>query len=676
MVFGGLVYGAKHFCYHGKKYIQGDHIMRHMRVFRFAALVVAALFLAVAAPVAQAGEPDLTILFTTDIHANITPYRAEVDGEIVRVGGFSRLKSAIDQNYAADKTLLLDAGDFPIGTMFQHFFLEGSVELPLLERLGYDAVALGNHDFDYGEAGLKTCLSSFKANGGSLDFLCTNLIEKGGAAPSDQYTNPLAAEGVANYKIMELNGYRIGIFSLMGEEAQGYIVNDKLAFADPTQTAKNYVRILREEEKVDMVLLLSHCGTIPGTAWTEDEDIAKAVDGIDLIVSGHSHAALDEPITVGNTTIVCAGTALKNLGKLELSRQGGHWQVRSHALIPLTDAFEEDAEIAAFIAGYEERIREEYLRYYGVGEEAEDIVALSPATFPNGDEMCVKLSPYPFSQLLMDAYAYALYDLAGEEDVDFAVLAVGSIRSTLYQGGVSVAEIYNALGYGDSPVDGRSGSPVITAYVTGRELYDVAETSASLSSIVSAAQLFFTGLRYTMDEGRPLLNRVYEVELLDRATGKYYTVKRDDTLYKLACSYSAANLISLVESSSFGLFSVTLRDENGEPVAGEALLENIVHYPLPTGEERELKEWYALYAYIMQLPTDAEGLHVIPERYGDADGAADYMRVTHRGLAVFFKNPTKPARIVFFAALGLLILIALIIVLSVRRKRRKKAKKA
>lgn len=649
--------------------------MRHLRVIRWAALVVCTLFIVSAAPIARADEADLTILFTTDIHANITPFRAEVDGEIVRVGGFARLKTAVDQHTAAGSTLLLDAGDFPIGTMFQHFFLEGSVELPLMQTLGYDAVALGNHDFDYGEKGLRTCLQNFKNQGGSLDFLCTNLIEEGGAVSGDQYTNPLSDAGVANYKIVERNGYRIGLFSLMGLEAQGYIVNDELAFADPTQTAKDYVRILREEEKVDLVLLLSHCGTIPGTAWAEDEDIAKAVDGIDLIVSGHSHAALDEPLIINNTTIVCAGTALKNLGKLELTRQGDHWQVKSHALIPLTDAFQEDAEITAMIAGYEARIREEYLRYYGVAQEAEDIVAYSPATFPNGDEMCVMLSPYPFSQLLMDAYAYALDELAHEE-VDFAVLAVGSVRSTLYKGGVSVAEIYNALGYGDSPVDGRSGSPVITAYVTGRELYDVAETSASLSSIVSAAQLFFSGLRYTMDESRPLLNRVYQVELLDRATGKYYTVERDDTLYKLACSYSAANLISLVESSSFGLFSVTLRDEKGEPIAGETLLERIVHYPLPTGEERELKEWYALYAYIMQLPTDADGLHAIPERYAAEDGAADYMRVTHRGLAVFFQNPSKPARIVFFAALGLLLVIALIIVLSVRRKRRKKARQA
>lgn len=645
--------------------------MRRSRVFRIASLFLCALLFAVCLPAAQADGEELTILFTTDIHANVTPYRTVLDGEVVSVGGFARLKTAVDENRAEDSTLLLDSGDFPIGTMFQNYFLAGSVELPLMDALGYDALALGNHDFDYGEKGLHECLSNFRASGGSLDLLCANLIEKGGEISGDQYTNPLSDVGVANYKIVTRNGLRVGLFGLMGEDAKGYIVNDAFDFADAAKTAEAYVRILREKEKCDLVVLLSHLGTMPGTAWTEDEDLAASVAGIDLIVSGHSHAELAEPLIINGTVIVCAGTALKNLGKLCLSRNNGVWTVRSHALIPLTTDFEPDAEIAARIAAYKKRIDEDYLAYYGVPEDSEAIVALSPVTFPTGDEMCTALDAYPFSQLLMDAYDYALTELCHEE-IDAAVLAVGSVRSTLYEGSVSVAEIYNVLGYGDSPIDGKSGSPVATAYVTGRELYDIAETSASLSSIVSAAQLFFTGLRYTMDESRPLLNRVYKVELLDRETGAYYEIAPDDTLYRIACSYTAANLISLVESSSYGLFSVNLKDADGAPVSGEALLDRIVHYTLPSGETRELKEWYALYAYLRSLPENTDGLHVIPQRY--AAEPAGYMRVTDEGLRVFFLRPSKPARIVFFALLALLVIVALIIGLTVRRRRKKRAR--
>ncbi len=647
--------------------------MRRTRLLRWTSLLLCTAFLLLCAPVALAGGEELTILFTTDIHANVTPYRTALDGEVATVGGFARLKTAIDQNRTQDNTLLLDSGDFPIGTMYQNFFLGGSVELPLMQQLGYDAVALGNHDFDYGEDGLRQCLAAFSEDGGSLDFLCANLIEKGGAVAGDQYTNPLQDYGVANYKIIERGGVRIGLFGLIGEDAKSYIVTDDLDFADPAATAETYVQVLREKEQVDLVILLSHCGTMPGTNWTEDEDLAKAVKGIDLIVSGHSHAALNEPLEVNGTAIVCAGTALKYLGKLSLERVGGDWRVKAHELIPLTEDIDGDAGIEAVIQDYTDRIDEDYLHYYGVEETSGTLVASSPCTFPTGNEMCTSLEAYPFSQLLMDAYDYALTELCHEQ-VDLAILAVGSVRSTLYKGDVSVSEIYNVLGYGDSPVDGRSGSPVITAWVTGRELYDIAETSASLSSIVSAAQLFLSGMRYTVDEGRPLLDRVYKVELLDRDTDEYYEIDRDDTLYRVACSYSAANLISLVKSSSFGLFSVSLRDESGVPIAGEELLDHIAHYTLASGESRELKEWYALYAYIMAQPENENGLHVIPARYETEK--ARYLTETDKGVGVFFLRPSKPAKIIFSVILALIAVIVLIVVFSIRRKHKKKAQAA
>ncbi len=125
----------------------------------------------------------LTILFTTDIHSNDVTHKAWDGEKGVNIGGFARLKTMIDQNRVEGETLLLDSGDFSTGTLFQNFTKSDALELCLMNQLGYDAIALGNHDFDVTEEGLRQELEVFRSKTTGTDLICSNLTDGDGRVP-------------------------------------------------------------------------------------------------------------------------------------------------------------------------------------------------------------------------------------------------------------------------------------------------------------------------------------------------------------------------------------------------------------------------------------------------------------------------------------------------------------
>ena len=608
----------------------------------------------------------VTLLFTTDIHSNHVPHLAMLDGEGARLGGFARLKTAVDRHSVAGRTLLLDSGDFSMGTLYQNYTQSDALELTIMDQIGYDAVALGNHDYELGEDGLAKELSTFRANGGKLALLASNLTGGDGKATAEQNRNPLNSLGVQNYTVLERGGRRIGIFSLMGYDAISYTPVTTFSFADPVASAKAIVEQLRTVEQVDMVVALSHAGTMPDGSFHEDADIAEAVDGIDVILSGHEHVQTPEPIVANGTIIVCAGTALNYLGKLTLTLapDGDGW-TGAYALIPLTDAFAEDGEIAAALAGYTSRIESDFIQPMGVAEGLTEPFARSDYDFIDGDHMCLALENYPFATLIGDAYFDGLAR-AGVTDVAAVAVPVGFVRNGLYRGELSVMDVYNALSYGISPLDGSAAAPICTFYLTGSELYNICETSVSLSGLMNSVQMLLGGLRYTYSDARLLLDKVYSVEARNPETGAYEPVARDDSrLYRVAASWTALQNLSLLGEKSYGVITVVPKDASGTPYAADALPSTVVLRQ--TGQE--LKEWYALYDYLSGMPVDETGLHAVDAKYGQTPA---YMTERSGGIGLFFTNPSKAFLVICGALLLLLLLLALAAVLVVRLAGRKK----
>jgi 2',3'-cyclic-nucleotide 2'-phosphodiesterase (5'-nucleotidase family) len=275
---------------------------------------------------AKEKKQSVTILFTNDLHDNLLPFQTVENGETVELGGYARLKSAIDaEKKSSSNAILVDAGDFSMGTPFQTIFMSDAPELRILGALGYDVSTLGNHEFDYRPAGLAGSLEAAAQSGDKVPkFVQSNIVfptDKAGKMTTSVQELRQAMEkyGVYDYTIIEREGVRIGVFGLMGKEAISMAPMSEVTFRDEVKQAKRVVKILKEQEKVDFILCLSHSGTNSDKKKSEDEKLAKEVPEINMIISGHTHTTLAEPILVGNTVIGSTGSYGKRLGVVRLT---------------------------------------------------------------------------------------------------------------------------------------------------------------------------------------------------------------------------------------------------------------------------------------------------------------------------------------------------------------------
>jgi len=225
----------------------------------------------------------ITILHTNDVHSHIDPFPAD-HALYPGLGGLSRRAALISQIRSENpNTLLLDAGDIFQGTPYFNFY-GGELEFRLMSKLRYDAATIGNHDFDNGIDGLLAQMphAGFQFLSANYDFSHTVM---------DGYVKP--------YTTFLLDGIRIGVFGL-GIRLEG-LVNKALfketRYLDPMEMALDTARRLREQERCDLVICLSHLGyTYPeGDNRPGDLSLAAATEYIDLIIGGHTHTFLDQP---------------------------------------------------------------------------------------------------------------------------------------------------------------------------------------------------------------------------------------------------------------------------------------------------------------------------------------------------------------------------------------------
>jgi 5'-nucleotidase len=295
------------------------------------------------------GKRTFTILHTNDLHSSFigmgpssdyTPFTA---GDDTTRGGWARLAGAVARRRKARQAqgpvLTLDAGDFSMGTVFGAATREIGGELRLLARMGFDATTFGNHEFDLGPDGLARSIGV--AAKGRIPAVLPSNTDLTAGDPRLAGLQRLAKEGVLRkHAVVERGGLRFGLIGLLGEEASHYTGGTK--FTDAVETARELVRALREQEKVDVVICVSHGGVVKGRdgryADGDDVRLAREVPGIDVVIGGHSHTELTEAILVdGRTPVVQTGKEGANLGELVLALKGGKITVESYRLIPMDD---------------------------------------------------------------------------------------------------------------------------------------------------------------------------------------------------------------------------------------------------------------------------------------------------------------------------------------------------
>ena len=230
----------------------------------------------------------ITILHTNDVHSHIEPFSKD-HSEFPNQGGFERRSTILNSIRSKNpNTLLLDAGDIFQGTPYFNFY-NGELEFKLMSLLKYDAVTIGNHDFDNGITGLNEQMPN-----ASFDFLISNY----------DFKNTVLDGKTSDYKIYTRSGIKIGVFGL-GIELEGLVTKElyrETKYLDPIDIAQDVAKKLKNEEKCDLIICLSHLGykydNLPNRVC--DYNLAKKTKGIDLIIGGHTHTFMNEPIILKN----------------------------------------------------------------------------------------------------------------------------------------------------------------------------------------------------------------------------------------------------------------------------------------------------------------------------------------------------------------------------------------
>ena len=615
----------------------------------------------------------LIILFTHDLHSYFLPQRLPAAaGPSATEGGYAKLATLIRQqrDRHKDKTILVDAGDFSMGTLFHTSYTTDAFELRLMGALGYDATTFGNHDFDFHLDGLAGTLNAAKRQGAPLPALVAANVVFGAPSAGDQSLRQAFKDyPVREYMVLEKNGLRVGLFGILGRDAQTDTPFAKPAtFADPVATSKRMVEILKNKEKADVVVCLSHSGTWADKIHSEDEILAREVPGIDVIISGHTHTILPQPIVVGKTMIVSSGCYSAYLGVLEIahSRDGGAKLV-SYSLPKVSEKIPDDPGLAREIAAFKTVVDRQYLSAYRskfdqvLAESGFDMESLAYAYEHPGET--------GIGDMITDAYRYAIEKAEGPgyEHVNVVVEPLGHIRSTLLKGKITVADLFRVLSLGLGQ-DGTPGYPLLAAYLTGRELKKLLEVETTVASIKINAHLQLSGVKCTFNPRRIPFDRVTSVSVMER--DRSYRPLDPDRLYRVGMNYYTAIMVDYVGQVSHGLLVLTPKDREGRP------FKNLRDAILPAGsfnpDVREIKEWAAVAAYMRSFPdTDGNGVPDIPARYRTPEG---------RLIAEPSWNPVKliaGGTFITYGAIGILavVLIAgvLLIWAMVRFVRRKTA---
>ena len=625
-----------------------------------------------------------TILFTHDLHSHFLPQPTAEGGES---GGYARLKTVIDGERAMNPdTLLVDGGDFSIGSLIQTLYTTQAAELRTMGAMGYDAVTIGNHEFDHKGTGFAEMLNSAKAaqqaavelllvdarpledmdayreRFGPVTPVLPTLLEANYAPADDNPDRAFIRSAMEDYGVtdcvtLERGGVTYGLFGLMGVDSDECAPTSGFTRTDAAKAAKRCVETLKGEG-AEIIVCLSHSGTGDSLASSEDEELAKAVDGIDVIVSGHTHSTLAEPLVVNDTYIVSSGPYCQNLGSLTFSwDDGGEKRLLDYRLIPIDETVAENPEIAGLVEQWKDMVGETYLARYGLTYDE----VLTHSDYDLNTPASAVQENNGLGTLVSDAFLWAdrtLNAAYADSPHTVSVTADGVLRANLPAGDLTAAMAFDVLSMGVGE-DGTSGFPLVAVYLTGKELKAAMEVDASVTPIMPAAQLYMSGAKYAFNTKRMFFNRVYDAALTDvtfdeSGTGNAYEID-DNALYRVVTGMYSAQMLGTVKSKSMGLLSLEPKQADGTPVTDFA---DCILYD---ANGNELKEWYALAAYLEQFGEDG-----LPDRYADpANGCKQVSDSFAPGQLLAGWNG------ITWVVLGIILLILALLLLLIRSLRRR-----
>ncbi len=565
----------------------------------------------------------ITILHTNDMHSKLVGYGPEseyspsITGNDKTLGGFARLATIFKQakTNSPNGTLIFDGGDFLMGSLFHVGEEETGFQLNMMKEIGYDYITLGNHEFDFGPKTLADILNAAQKKGGYPQIISSNLVFSNESADDNGIEEIYKQNLIRPYIVIEKNGLKIGIFGLVGLNAASVAPAAKpVTFSDPVKVASKMANFLKNEQKVDIVICLSHSGFYPTADKKsyvgEDLIMAEKVPMIDIIISGHTHVATPIFIKQGNTYIVQTGSFAANVGEINFEFKEGKIQDFNFKLIPVDDKIQGDDNISSKIEEYKEFLNQNYL--IPAGLTYNQIVAKT-----NFDLICdfENLKNSNLGPFLADASMFYMKKIGSP--VDFSLVTSGTIREDILMGNngiLTVADIFRVESLGKG-YDGVPGYPLAKIYITANEVKKLMEVLVMSRAGGGDGFLFFSGIKVYVDPSKGMLRKVQKVEI--NGKGIDYS-KENPQLFSLAANTYLLSFIGEIKKMSHGLVKIVPKDKDGNPVTD--MKKQIIDInPDKTGIQ-EAKEWIGVIEFMKSFGSLTK-LPVIPDNYKKGDEA-------------------------------------------------------
>lgn len=478
---------------------------------------VLATMLAAAAPAPQP-EPEtnnykLSIMHVNDTHA--------------RVDALPKLMTAVNEQRAkTPDALLLHAGDVFSGTLYFNEF-EGQADLPFLNALKFDAITLGNHEFDLGSSpeGHKALAEFIKA--AQFPVLTANVDFTNDSLFTGMFSDLVSSEPengkIYAGMIKEVNGEKVGIFGLTTAETKDIASPGSVAFENYIDEAKKAVKAF-EDKGVDKIIALTHIGFDDNPAYDNDQILAKSVPGIDIIVGGHSHTELKEPFVVDTNTvgekkdvtlIVQAKEYAGFLGTVNVEFDKNGVIVKHDGQLVEIGKLADDAEGLKMLAPFKEKVDAVSKAEIGV-TLAQDLVS------PRKSEtsaVSVRNSETVLGNIITDGMLAKAKQYT-DKKVVMALQNGGGIRAAIPAGNITTGQVITVLPFGNT---------LALMDVTGAELKAAFEHSVKSAPEENGGFLHIAGAKLEYDSSKEAGSRVVSLKYYDEATKAYVDVADNET---------------------------------------------------------------------------------------------------------------------------------------------------
>ncbi len=584
------------------------------------------------APQALTAEKAITIIHSNDMHSHFLgspsniAYTPSVAGDDRTIGGWARIATVIKKvkQDRSNPVLVVDAGDFLMGSLFHMLSREQAFELRLLSMMGYDAVCLGNHEFDLKPEGLARILTSARSTGKIPPLVASNVIFSAESNKDDALETIFNQGVVKPFRVLEKGGLRIGIFGLMGKDAAEVApFASPVSFGDPIAAAQKMVKLLRETQSVDLVICLSHSGLSENKKKSEDEILAREVDGIDIIISGHTHTKVNEALQINNTIIVQSWEYGKQLGVLDILYDEDHVSLKNYRSVEINDTISGDAAISKQIEAFEAQITHRVL--------AEEGLSFREVIAETDFDLVLQTDESNLGNLIADSMRWYINKFDNDPSNPssqplVSVISNGVIRDPIVKGQsgqIAVCDAFRAIPLGIGFDEAQTmGYPLVSIYVYPSELKKTFEVLTSIYPLKGSDYFIqVSGAKFTHNPHRMIFDRVTEIWLGDEENG-YQQLdysKSNQSLIRIAADIYNATFLKVIGDYTRQILKIVPKDRNGNPI------ENLKRMRIDADRQKpgiqELKEWKAVMAYFQSFSdTDADGLPNVPDKYRDKLG--------------------------------------------------------